>query len=455
MIPELIYSILFFIVAIGVLITFHEYGHFWMARRMGVEVLRFSVGFGPVLWRYTPENSLTEYAISVIPLGGYVRMLDESQDEVPEPLKASAFNRQPLYKRSAIVAAGPLANFLLAAILYAIVFMLGTEGLRPVVGQLEDGGLAARSGFQVGDVIQTVNGKSNASWDQNHFYVLGKVVGKETVLYEVENEGQRRDVSVDFGQLGNVDFQTTSIERMMGMFPMTPMIRPIVAGVVSGFPADAAGLEIGDEIIQINDAPVSNWNDLVNLVGKSTEPALLVRFVRDGIEREVMLQPRIVERDGSQVRQIGISVNAQEQLRNSDVTVRVRHGPIDSLMRGFETMWSTTVLTIKMLASMITMNQSADSIGGPIAIAEYAGKAAQAGVNNYLTFLALLSISLGILNLLPIPVLDGGHLMFHAYEAVAGSPPSEKMLIVANQIGLFLLICLMGFAFYNDLARIF
>ena len=452
---ELIYSILFFIVAIGVLITFHEYGHFWVARRMGVGVLRFSVGFGPVLWRYTPKNSLTEYAISTIPLGGYVRMLDENMDDVPADLKTAAFNRQPLYKRSAIVAAGPLANFLLAAILYAMVFMIGTEGLRPIVGALDDDGLAARSGFLTGDVIQTIDGKSNKSWDHNHFYVLDKIVSEETVVYEVENGAQLRDVTVDFGELSNVDLQSSSIESVMGMYPMTPMIRPIVAGLVPEFPAQAAGLEIGDEIIRINDQPVVNWNDLVNLVSKSTEPELVVQFIRDGIEQEVLLQPRIVDRNGSQVRQIGISVNAEEQLKNTDTTVIVRYGIVDGLVRGFETMWSTTVLTIKMLVNMITMNQSADSIGGPIAIAEYAGKAAQAGVNNYLTFLALLSISLGILNLLPIPVLDGGHLMFHIYEALSGSPPSERMLIVANQIGLFLLVCLMGFAFYNDISRIF
>ena len=452
---ELIYSILFFIVAIGVLITFHEYGHFWVARRMGVGVLRFSVGFGPVLWRYTPKNSLTEYAISTIPLGGYVRMLDENVDDVPADLKTAAFNRQPLYKRSAIVAAGPLANFLLAAILYAMVFMIGSEGLRPIVGALDDDGLAARSGFLTGDVIQTIDGKSNKSWDHNHFYVLDKIVSEETVVYEVENGGQLRDVSVDFSELNNVDLQSSSIESVMGMYPMTPMIRPIIAGLVPEFPAQTAGLEIGDEIIRINGQPVVNWNDLVSLVSKSTESELVVQFIRDGTEQEVLLRPRIVDRNGSQVRQIGISVNAEEQLKNTDTTVIVRYGVFDGLVRGFETMWSTTVLTIKMLVNMITMNQSADSIGGPIAIAEYAGKAAQAGVNNYLTFLALLSISLGILNLLPIPVLDGGHLMFHIYEALSGSPPSERMLIVANQIGLFLLVCLMGFAFYNDLSRIF
>ncbi len=452
---DLLNSVVFFIVAIGVLITFHEYGHFWVARRMGVTVLRFSVGFGPVMWRYKPKNSLTEYVVSTIPLGGYVRMLDESQDKVSEDLLPSAFNRQPLYKRSAIVAAGPLANFLLAGILYGMVFMIGTDGLRPIVGALVDSGLAAKSGFLVGDEIQSVDEKPNESWEQNHFYLLDKIVSREAVEYEVFNDSGHRLLTVDFGELSEVDLQTASIENVMGMYPATPLIRPIIAGLVPDFPAEQAGLRAGDEILMINGHDVSDWNDLVGLVSQTQATQLTVRYFRDGIENEVLLEPRIVERNGATIRQIGISVNAEEQLRDSDATVTLRYGLFDSLLRGFETMWSTTVLTIKMLVSMITLEQSADSIGGPIAIAEHAGKAAEAGINNYLTFLALLSVSLGILNLLPIPVLDGGHLLFHVYEAICGSPPTERMLIVANQIGLFLLICLMGFAFYNDIARIF
>lgn len=453
--PEILNSILFFIVAIGVLITFHEYGHFWVARRMGVAVLRFSVGFGPVLWKLQPKNSQTEYVISIIPLGGYVRMLDENQDKVSEELLPQAFNRQPLYKRSAIVAAGPLANFLLAGILYGMIFMLGTDGLRPVIGTLMEQGLAERSGLMVGDELRTVDGKDNQSWDQNHFYLLEKIVSNETVTYGVANDEQFRTVNVDFAELGSVDLQSNSIENVMGMYPQTPVIRPIVDQLVAGFPADVAGLQTGDEIVRINDTPVTNWNDLVGLVSQTKESVLNVGFIRDNVENEVQLQPRVVERNGATVKQIGISVNAQKQLQEANATVTVRFGFVESLLRGFETMWSTTVLTIKMLVSMIAGNQSSDAIGGPIAIAEHAGKAADAGINTYLTFLALLSVSLGILNLLPIPVLDGGHLMFHAYEAISGSPPTERMLIVANQIGLFLLICLMGFAFYNDLARIF
>ncbi len=452
---EILNSILFFIVAIGVLITFHEYGHFWVARRMGVIVLRFSIGFGPVIYRYEPKNSLTEFVVSAIPLGGYVRMLDETQDKVPERLLPFAFNRQPLYRRSAIVAAGPLANFLLAGLLYAATFMIGTEGLRPVVGSLVENGLAAKSGFRVGDELKSIDEKSIQSWSEHQFYLLDRIVSREPVQYQVLNDGQMRDARIDFADLGDVDLQSGSIDSVMGMFPATPAVLPIVDHVVAGYPAEAAGLRQGDEIRRVNEAQVTSWNDLVELISQSDAAVLNVHFSRDGVDYEAAIEPLVIERNGGQVKQIGIAVDVEKQLREANVMVTLRYGIFESLWKGFESMWATTVLTIKLLVSMITMQQSADSIGGPIAIAEHAGSAAQAGINNYLIFLALLSVSLGILNLLPIPVLDGGHLMFHLYEAISGSPPTEKMLIIANQIGVFLLVCLMGFAFYNDLTRIF
>jgi regulator of sigma E protease len=452
---EILNSIIFFIIAIGALITFHEYGHFWVARKLGVTVLRFSIGFGPTIWSYTRKNSLTEFVIAAIPLGGYVKMLDESQDKVSEDLLPTAFNRQPLYKRSAIVAAGPLANFLLAAILYGLVFAIGTEGIRPVVGEIIEDSAAQKSGFMVGDELVAIDGRSTESWDQHHFHVLNMIVSQEAIEYEVLTDGLSRTLTVDFADFKQVDLQSESVESIIGMYPRVPLIQPIIGDVVSGYPAEAAGLLPGDKIIQINGQMIDDWKGLVAAVSQTEESMLVVTFLRGNETREVMIQPRTIVVDDNEYKQIGIKVNAEEQLRNSDLNVTVRSGPVEAVVRGFETMWSTTALTVKMLLSLLQFNQSADAIGGPIAIAEFAGKAAQAGVNNYLTFLALLSISLGILNLLPIPVLDGGHLMFHVYEALMGSPPTERMLIWANQVGFALLIGLMGLAFYNDLSRIF
>ena len=451
---EIVYSVVFFIVALAALITFHEYGHFWVARKAGVTVLRFSVGFGPAIFRFRKKDSPTEYVIAAIPLGGYVKMLDESVDEVSAELQPTAFNRQPLYKRSAIVAAGPLANFLLAALLYAATFVIGTDGVRPVIGFFAQDSIAEQSGLQVGDELLEVDGRKIQSWDQHHFYLLNQVVSNSEVEFRVLTEDRERVVAVDFSRLQRVDLQTQSIEQILGMYPHLPTIEPIVADVVSGYPAAKAGLEPGDRIIGISGSEISNWNELVETVRRADSGELQFAVERDETILDFAITPRVAVIDGNEVRQIGITVNPQQQAAYSDYAVTVRHGPIEALAKGFETMWSTTVLTIKMLISLFRADQSADAIGGPIAIAEYAGKSAQAGVNSYLTFLALLSISLGILNLLPIPILDGGHLMFHAYEALTGSPPTEKAIGLANQIGLVLLVCLMGFAFYNDLTRV-
>ncbi len=451
---EILYSVIFFIVAVGALITFHEYGHFWMARRAGVTVLRFSVGFGPAIFRFQRKDSPTEYVIAAIPLGGYVKMLDETVDEVSQELAPTAFNRQRLYKRSAIVAAGPLANFLLAALLYATTYVIGTDGIRPVIGQFTQDSIAEQSGLLIGDELVEVDGKSIQSWDQHHFYLLNQIVSDSTVEYKVVTDQRERVAAVDFSKLQSVDLQNQSLEQIIGMYPQLPTIAPIVGDVVSGYPAAQAGLEPNDRIIGINGKEISNWNELVETVRHSDTGELQFAVERNETILDFAITPRVVSIDGNEVKQIGISVSPQQQIEDSDYKVTVRHGPLTALAKGFETMWSTTALTVKMLIGLFSMKQSAEAIGGPIAIAEYAGKAAQAGLNNYLTFLALLSISLGILNLLPIPVLDGGHLVFHAYEAVTGSPPTEKMVGFANQIGLIMLVCLMGFAFYNDLTRV-
>ena len=407
---ELFNSILFFIVAIGALITFHEFGHFWVARRMGVIVLRFSVGFGPAIWKYVPKDSHTEYRIAAIPLGGYVRMLDGNLDELDDSLSPHAYDKQPLYKRSAIVAAGPLANFLLAALLYGAVFAIGTEGVRPIVGEVVSGGLAEESGFMPGDELLKVDGRVNKSWEQHHFHVLNEIVSGNVIKYEVSSQGVEKTVEVDFSKIDKADIQSMSLESILGMFPQMPLIQPIVDSVVDGYPAQIAGLQSGDRIISINGEPVRSWNDLVDSISQTTESTLLISLQRNGELIEAILEPRTVEVDGKTYRQIGITVNPEEQMIDSEYAVTVRHNPIDAVIKGFDSMWSTTALTVKMLVSLLKFEQSADAIGGPIAIADYAGKAAQAGVNNYLTFLALLSISLGLLNLLPIPVLDGGHL---------------------------------------------
>ncbi len=456
MISNLATSIVFFIVAISVLVTFHEYGHAWMARRMGVIVIRFSVGFGPIIWKFEPSKSLTEYVISAIPLGGYVQMADEKLvEKLPESLIPHAFNRQPLYKRSAIVAAGPLANFLLAALLYTIIAIIGTEDYRPVVGQIANNGVAKEAGFQVDDEVVSVDGRPNRTWSENHLYIYERLLERGTVNLEVRNGVNTRTLTLDFSQLNDDDIANKSFNDVLGMAPRAPDIRPLIGKVIKDKPADIAGLKSGDEVTHFNGSPVNSWSQLVQQINATQMSTVAIRYLRDGVSGEVIVTPETIDDSGQIIRRIGVMVNVEEQLQDSYSMTVLRQGPVDAVIYGFTKTWDITVMTVKFVARMIVGDYGTESISGPITIADYAGKAAKAGFSHYIEFLAILSISLGILNLLPIPVLDGGHLLFHAYELVTGRKPTDQLLMRANQLGIVLLVGLMGLAFYNDFARIF
>lgn len=453
---DLAYSIIFFIVAIGVLITFHEYGHFWVARRCNVLVLRFSVGFGPKLFSYYSEKSCTEYVIAAIPLGGYVRMLDESSDEVTERLQPFAFNRKSLLQRTAVVAAGPLANFLLAVLLFWWVFMLGTSGIKPVIGTVVPGSFAEQAGFAVGDEIQFLDGERQQVWGQHRLELADKVMRGETVEYEVVSvDGQRKLIELDFGAMGIDTSNVAGFSQMLGLYPRMPVVLPIIDEVVTGSPADEAGFQTGDHVIQVAGNPVESWEQLVQVVGEAPNQPLNITYRRDEQIFETIVTPQAVEVDGQTIGQLGITVDTSQPGIDDDTRAFVRYGPIESLVKGAKVTWTLSALTVTMLVELFDFSKPADAIGGPIAIAHYAGEAAQAGLKNYLVFLALLSISLGILNLLPIPILDGGHLLFYLYEAITGSPPGKRAMIWSNQIGLVLLLGLMTLALYNDFTNLF
>lgn len=452
---DLAYSIIFFIVAIGVLITFHEYGHFWVARRCNVLVLKFSVGFGPKLFSYYSEKSCTEYVIAAIPLGGYVRMLDETRDIVSERLQPFAFNRKSLLQRTAVVAAGPLANFLLAILLFWCVYMIGIAGIKPVVGTVLPGSISEQAGFSVGDEIQFIDGERHQVWEQHQLYLLDKAMHGEAVDFEVLSaNGQRKLIVLDFGVLEESRLYESGLYKMMGIFPVMPLVQPILAEVVNDSGADEAGLKAGDQIIQVAGEPVESWTHLVRLINVAPNQPLNITYRRDEQIIETIATPKAVEIDGQTIGQLGIFVDPAQQVDN-DTRAFIRFGPIESLIKGVKATWSMSTLTLSFLVDLLDFSTPADAIGGPVAIAHYAGQAAQAGVERYLTFLALLSISLGILNLLPIPILDGGHLMFYLYEAITGSPPGQRVMMWGTQIGLVLLLGLMSLAFYNDFINFF
>ena len=452
---DLAYSIIFFIVAVGVLITFHEYGHFWVARRCNVLVLKFSVGFGPKLFSYYSEKSCTEYVIAAIPLGGYVRMLDETRDIVSERLQPFAFNRKSLLQRTAVVAAGPLANFLLAILLFWCVYMIGIAGIKPVVGTVLPGSISEQAGFAVGDEIQFIDGERHQVWEQHQLYLLDKAMHGEAVDFEVLSaNGQRKLIVLDFGVLEESRLYESGLYKMMGIFPVMPLVQPILAEVVNDSGADEAGLKAGDQIIQVAGEPVESWTHLVRLINVAPNQPLNITYRRDEQIIETIATPKAVEIDGQTIGQLGIFVDPAQQVDN-DTRAFIRFGPIESLIKGVKATWSMSTLTLSFLVDLLNFSTPADAIGGPVAIAHYAGQAAQAGVERYLTFLALLSISLGILNLLPIPILDGGHLLFYLYEAITGSPPGQRVMMWGTQIGLVLLLGLMSLAFYNDFINFF
>ncbi len=452
---ETLYSIVFFIVALGVLITFHEYGHYWVARKLGVSVLKFSIGFGPSLFKYRLKNRETEYVVAAIPLGGYVKMLDETHDEVSAEDLPRAFNRQPLIKRSAIVAAGPIFNFLLAGLLYWAVFLLGTEGIRPVVGEVVPDSFAYQAGLQQGDLITRVDGKENRSWRHNQMTIVDRIVSAEPLELQVESvDGETRILQLHAGEESGRDIGTRSWEEIVGAYPQVPVLAPVVGEVVPQSPAEAAGMQPGDRIAAVDGDTVESWRDLVSIIGRSAGKSLMLAIERaDGLH-ELAVAPDAVEVGGRTVGRLGITVQVPEDI-GLEHRVVVRYGPVESLWRGIASTWEVSAMTIKMLGRMLDFSQPTNQLGGPVTIARYAGQAAQAGVNTYLTFLALLSISLGILNLLPIPVLDGGHLMFHLYEAVVGSPPSDEAVQWAYRIGIAMLAGIMALAFYNDFVNLF
>ncbi|HSH43650.1 MAG TPA: RIP metalloprotease RseP [Arenicellales bacterium] len=450
---DFLFSIGGFILAIGLLVAVHEFGHFWVARRLGVKVLRFSIGFGRPLWSRRGRDDV-EYVIAALPLGGYVKMLDENeQDDIPPEEVHRAFNRQPLWRRTAVVVAGPLFNFLFALVAYWLVFMAGVDGVKPVVGAVVDGSLAERGGFRVGDEILTVDGREARSWDEHRLYLFNQALARNQVPVRVrtaEGEIATRQLLLDQVPLSELD--AGLIENGVGLYGYVPEIPPVVGAVQEGSPAEAAGLQTGDRILSVDGGRLEDWRDLVNAVRPLAGQTALLAVERDGRRLEMELRPEPVETPQGTIGRIGIA--PQPVSLPDEYRVHVSYGPLDAVAKSAGSVWVMSVLTVKMLAKIVTLEVSAKNISGPLTIAQFAGDTVQIGWDRFILFLAIVSISLGVLNLLPIPVLDGGHLLYYAAEAVTGKPPSEQVMIWGQQIGLAMLFALMSLAFYNDIVRL-
>ena len=452
---SILHSAVAFVIAIGVLVAVHEFGHFWVARRVGVKVLRFSIGFGRPLWTWRAGKDRTEYVIAAIPLGGYVKMLDEREDEVAEHELHRAFNRQPLWKRIAVVSAGPLFNFLFAIVAYWAMFVVGVSGPRPIVASVAESTPAAVAGLRAGDEIVAVDGKGAQSWDSVIQTVVGEALDGGRITLTVRNDnGVERDVSLSLAGTSVDDLTRGQFFKTLGVEPARVAIPAVLGSIESGSPAARAGLETGDEVIACAGEPVPNWGALVDCVRASPGSPLTLVVRRGGAELEMKVTPQPVAEGDATIGRIGAGVaGAREAIARFYVLERL--GPLEAVSRAFDKTGEVISLTLRMLWKMLSLQLSVDNLSGPLSIAQYAGVSAEIGIARYLEFLGLVSVSLGLLNLFPIPVLDGGHLLYYLIELVRGRPLSEHAQFAGQRIGIALLVGLMGLAFYNDIVRLF
>lgn len=451
---DFLHTFFYFVITIGVLVSFHEFGHFWTARKVGVKVLRFSVGFGKVLWSYQKKSDTTEYVLSAIPLGGYVKMVDERESEVKEDDFPFAFNRQPLWARMAIVVAGPVFNLVLAVFLFWCVLVAGETGIKPILGKVEQGTLAASAGFKEDEEIISVDDKLTPTWTEAMAVIFTSALdGNKDIKVTVKDLNDEQSNRVL--KLSGSDIQSSEIlYKNLGFKPWSPTLKPVIGNVLPESSALRAGLLKGDLILSADNIVIKDWLQLVDIVKSHPNVTISLKIERDGVKLPINIIPKSVQIDQKLEGKIGASVSVPEDLIKS-VSVKYSLSPLQAIPVSLETTWYYSVTTIKMMGKMLIGKTSVDNLSGPISIAQYAGQSASMGLVAFIKFMALLSVSLGILNLLPIPVLDGGHLLFFIIEGIKGSPVSEKIQSFFQQVGMLFLMGLMALAMVLDVQRLF
>ncbi|WP_323145807.1 MULTISPECIES: sigma E protease regulator RseP [Pseudomonas] len=447
-----LYMIVGTLVALGVLVTFHEFGHFWVARRCGVKVLRFSVGFGMPLVRWHDRHG-TEFVIAAIPLGGYVKMLDEREGEVPADQLDQSFNRKTVRQRIAIVAAGPIANFLLAMLFFWVLAMLGSEQVRPVIGAVEADSIAAKAGLVAGQEIVSIDGEPTTGWGAVNLQLVRRLGESGTVNVVVREQDSSaetpRTLALDHWLKGADEPDPI---KSLGIRPWRPALPPVLAELDPKGPAQAAGLKTGDRLLALDGQALGEWQQVVDLVRVRPDTRIVLKIERDGAQIDVPVTLAVRGEAKAAGGYLGAGVKSPEW--PPSMVREVSFGPLAAIGEGAKRTWTMSVLTLESLKKMLFGELSVKNLSGPITIAKVAGASAQSGVADFLNFLAYLSISLGVLNLLPIPVLDGGHLLFYLVEWVRGRPLSDRVQGWGIQIGISLVVGVMLLALVNDLGRL-
>jgi regulator of sigma E protease len=450
---DILYTIGITLATLAILVAVHEYGHFWVARRCGVKVLRFSIGFGPSLlsWR---DRLDTEYSIAAIPLGGYVKMLDEREGEVPAAELAQAFNRKPVLQRIAVVSAGPLANFLLAIAVYWGLFVAGESGYAPLIGEVEAGSVADLAGLEAGQEIVAVDGVETPTWQALSFRLLDRIGDTGSISFAVKYPGS----DVVYESHAQINQWLSGEEQPdlfggLGLSMYTPEVPPVIGQVVSGGVAEQAGFQPGDRVISADGVPMNLWMDWVDYVRARPGQVVDVEY-RRGMEllRVSIVPELVVDDNGESIGRVGLGVQLPEM--PADMLRKFERGPVEALGASLQRTGELVGFTLNSIKKMVMGLISPKNLSGPITIAKVATASAKSGLEAYFSFLALLSVSLGVLNLLPIPVLDGGHLLFYFAELLAGRPVPERIQALGYQVGLFLVLGIMFLALYNDFSRL-
>ncbi|MEF1204376.1 sigma E protease regulator RseP [Photobacterium damselae] len=441
-----------FLLALGILIAVHEFGHFWVARRCGVYVERFSIGFGKAIWQRKGKDG-TEYTLAMIPLGGYVKMLDERVEAVPEHQRHMAFNNKKLWQRSAIVAAGPFANFVFAVFAYWVVYLIGVPAVKPVIGEVAPQSIAAQGGIAPGMELKSISGIETPDWESVNMAMISHIGDKQMTVTLTEPHS-----NVDVKRTLNLtdwsyDPERENVLTTLGLTPYTPAITLVISQLVDNGAAINAGFQLNDKIIAVDGEPIKQWQTFADLVRENPGKTLNVEVLRDNAPLTLALTPAVKDlKDGSKVGYVGIApkVDAWPE----DYRINLQFGPLESVAKATEKTWQLVTLTFDMVTKLVTGDVAIKNLSGPISIAKGAGMTADFGLVYFLGFLALISVNLGIVNLLPLPVLDGGHLMFFAIEAVTRRPVSEKIQDIGYRVGSAILVALMAIALFNDFTRL-